>query len=35
LRLQVAQDRVRAGVNDRQVMLQYQMSLGAHGAHSY
>lgn len=35
VRLQVAQDRVRAGVNDRQVMLQYQMSLGAHGAHSY
>jgi len=35
LRLQIAQDRSREGVTDRQVQLQYQMSLGAHGAHSY
>lgn len=35
LRLQVAQDRSRPGNADRQLLLQYQMSLGAHGAHSY
>lgn len=35
LRLQLAQDRSRDGVNDTQVMLQYQMSLGAHGAHGF
>ena len=35
LRLQLAQDRSRAGAADRQVFLQYQMSLGAHGAHGY
>jgi hypothetical protein len=35
VRLQWAQDRARAGVTDNQVQLQYQMSLGAHGAHSY
>ncbi|MBL8349072.1 MAG: hypothetical protein JNL87_02050 [Burkholderiaceae bacterium] len=35
LRLQLAQDRSREGVSDRQVFLQYQMSLGAHGAHGY
>jgi hypothetical protein len=39
LRLQVAQDRARADAPgtgaDRQITLQYQMSLGAHGAHSY
>jgi hypothetical protein len=35
LRLQVAQDRARPGAADRQVFLQYQMSLGAHGAHSF
>ncbi|MEO6269767.1 MAG: hypothetical protein ABIP08_05635 [Lautropia sp.] len=35
LRLQVAQDRSRPGSADRQLLLQYQMSLGAHGAHSY
>jgi hypothetical protein len=34
-RVQVANDRSREGVNDRQFFLQYQMSLGAHGAHSY
>lgn len=35
VRLQLAQDRSRQGAADNQVMLQYQMSLGAHGAHSY
>ena len=35
LRLQLAQDRSRQGSSDNQVFLQYQMSLGAHGAHSY
>lgn len=43
VRLQLAQDRSRAGASsgpdagrsDRQLMLQYQMSLGAHGAHGY
>lgn len=34
-RLQWAQDKSREGVTDHQVSLQYQMSLGAHGAHSY
>ena len=35
MRLQFAQDRAREGVTDNQFFLQYQMSLGAHGAHSY
>jgi hypothetical protein len=35
VRLQLAQDKSRAGLADNQVSLQYQMSLGAHGAHSY
>jgi hypothetical protein len=35
VRLQIAQDRARAGSADQQLFLQYQMSLGAHGAHSY
>jgi hypothetical protein len=35
IRFQLAQDRARAGVSDWQWLLQYQMSLGAHGAHSY
>ncbi|MBK7236934.1 MAG: hypothetical protein IPI02_15375 [Sterolibacteriaceae bacterium] len=35
LRLQVAQDRSREGLADNQLFLQYQTSLGAHGAHSY
>lgn len=35
LRLQFAQDRSRPGPADNQVFLQYQMSLGAHGAHGY
>lgn len=34
-RLQLAQDRSRQGVTDNQLFLQYQMSLGAHGAHGY
>ena len=35
LRLQLAQDRAREGGSDTQLILQYQMSLGAHGAHGY
>jgi hypothetical protein len=35
LRLQLAKDRSREGVTDNQLFLQYQMSLGAHGAHGY
>lgn len=39
VRLQLAQDRSRTSSDgsrsDRQLMLQYQMSLGAHGAHGY
>jgi hypothetical protein len=35
VRLQLAQDHSRQGVTDNQLMLQYQMSLGAHGAHSF
>lgn len=35
LRLQLASDRSRAGVTDRQVLLQYIFSLGAHGAHPF
>ena len=35
IRLQFAQDRAREGFIDNQIFLQYQMSLGAHGAHSY
>jgi hypothetical protein len=35
LRLQLADDRSREGFSDRQLFLQYQMSLGAHGAHGY
>jgi len=35
VRLQFAQDRSREGFTDEQFFLQYQMSLGAHGAHSY
>jgi hypothetical protein len=34
-RFQVAQDRARPGSPDTQWLLQYQMSLGAHGAHNY
>ena len=35
LRLQLASDRTQPGRNDRQLFLQYIMSLGAHGAHRY
>jgi hypothetical protein len=36
IRLQVAQDRARpGGASDLQWWLQYQMSLGVHGAHSF
>lgn len=34
-RIQLSDDRSREGITDRQLFLQYQMSLGAHGAHSY
>ena len=35
LRLQLAQDKSRAGVTDNQLLLQYIFSLGAHGAHTF
>lgn len=35
VRLQFAQDKSRQGLPDNQVLLQYLMSLGAHGAHQY
>lgn len=35
VRLQFADDRARLGGSDRQWTVQYQMSLGAHGAHTY
>ena len=35
VRLQLAQDRSRQGASDNQLFLQYQTSLGAHGAHGY
>lgn len=35
VRLQFAQDKSRQGVSDNQILLQYQMSLGAHGAHKF
>ncbi len=35
IRVQFAQDKSRHGVTDNQAFLQYQMSLGAHGAHQY
>jgi hypothetical protein len=35
VRLQLARDRAREGVTDNQLFLQYQMSLGAHGAHGF
>jgi hypothetical protein len=34
-RLQLATDRSRPGVTDNQFRIDYQMSLGAHGAHSF
>ena len=35
LRLQFANDKSRLGAGDRQVFLQYIVSLGAHGAHKF
>ena len=35
VRLQFAQDKARYGLTDNQILIQYQMSLGSHGAHSY
>lgn len=35
VRLQLAHDQSREGMADKQLFLQYQMSLGAHGAHGY
>lgn len=35
IRLQLSQDRSRQEATDNQVFIQYQMSLGAHGAHKY
>jgi len=35
LRLQFASDKSRLGATDKQLFLQYTMSLGAHGAHSF
>jgi hypothetical protein len=35
IRLQVNQEEVSRGVEDTQFILQYTMSLGAHGAHKY
>ena len=35
VRLQFAQDKSRAGVTDDQVVLQYILSLGVHGAHKF
>jgi hypothetical protein len=35
IRLQFSQDKSRAGVTDNQAFVQYQMSIGAHGAHQY
>jgi hypothetical protein len=34
-RLQFARDNTRPGVTDNQIFLQYNMSLGAHGAHNF
>jgi hypothetical protein len=35
IRLQWAQDKARYGLTDNQFLIQYQMSLGSHGAHSF
>ena len=35
VRLQLAQDKSRAGITDNQLVLQYILSLGAHGAHRF
>jgi hypothetical protein len=35
LRVQYAADKSRIGVTDNQIIVQYIMSLGAHGAHKF
>ncbi|MHB8535854.1 MAG: hypothetical protein ACYDBW_10465 [Sulfuricaulis sp.] len=35
IRVQFARDKSRQGVTDNQAFVQYQMSLGAHGAHQF
>ncbi len=35
MRLQLARDQSRRGATDNQLLLQYIMSLGAHGAHKF
>jgi hypothetical protein len=35
LRLQFARDKARRDEADNQIMLQYVMSLGSHGAHAF
>lgn len=35
IRLQFSRDKAQEGVTDNQLFLQYQMSLGAHGAHGF
>ena len=35
VRLQLARERARFGAGDNQLYLQYQTSLGAHGAHGF
>ncbi|MDE2078294.1 MAG: hypothetical protein KGI91_14685 [Burkholderiales bacterium] len=35
IRVQLSDDKARVDQSDRQLFVQYQMSLGAHGAHSY
>jgi hypothetical protein len=35
VRLQYAQDKSMAGITDNQWIVQYIMSLGAHGAHKF
>lgn len=35
IRVQFAQDKSLQGVTDNQAFVQYQMSLGAHGAHQF
>jgi hypothetical protein len=35
VRLQLARDNAREGRPDNQLFIQYQMSLGAHGAHGF
>jgi hypothetical protein len=35
LRVQYAADKSRIGVTDNQIIVQYILSLGAHGAHRF